>query len=212
MVKNPPANAGDIGDRGPISGSGRSPGGGRGDPPRYSCLENPPDRGAWQATVQGVAKRFGHNLVNKQQWKWKSLSWCLVTNKMEKMATVFGGFIHARQYARSELLMGQVAKQSENKGKWGRMWNTACELTFPALCPVLPVPKVLQKDDPASIASSCPLLWFPKWEGICNWCHHRSGWDFHRRERRMEKRKHKVLPFNIKNCFSFFFKKYVSES
>ena len=43
MVKNPPAN---IGDRGSISGSGRSPGGGHGNPLQYPCLENPTDRGA----------------------------------------------------------------------------------------------------------------------------------------------------------------------
>ena len=41
MIKNPPANAGDIRDLGSIPGSGRSPGGGHGDPLQYSCLENP---------------------------------------------------------------------------------------------------------------------------------------------------------------------------
>ena len=51
MVKNPPANAGDVGS---IPGLGRSPGGGHGNPLQYSCLENPMNRGAWQATVQGV--------------------------------------------------------------------------------------------------------------------------------------------------------------
>ena len=53
MVKNSPANAGDTGL---ISGSGRSPGEGYGNPPQYSCLENPRDKGAWWALVQGVAK------------------------------------------------------------------------------------------------------------------------------------------------------------
>ena len=57
MVKNPPANAGDIGDLGSIPGSGRSPGGGNGSPLPYSCLENPVDRGAWKVAVHGVAKR-----------------------------------------------------------------------------------------------------------------------------------------------------------
>ena len=56
MVKNPPANAGDTKDRGLIPGSGRSPGGGHGNPLQYSCLENPKDRGAWQATVHRVTK------------------------------------------------------------------------------------------------------------------------------------------------------------
>ena len=55
MVKNPPVRAGDAGS---IPGSGRSPGGGHGNPPQYSCLENPMNRGAWRANVHGVAKIF----------------------------------------------------------------------------------------------------------------------------------------------------------
>ena len=56
VVKNPPTNAGATGDTGSIPGSGRSPGGGNGNPLQYSCLENPVDRGVWQATVLRVAK------------------------------------------------------------------------------------------------------------------------------------------------------------
>jgi len=56
VVKNLPANAGDIRDSGSIPESGRSPGGGHGNPLQYSCLENPMERGAWWATVHGVAK------------------------------------------------------------------------------------------------------------------------------------------------------------
>ena len=56
VVKNPPANAGNIRDVGFIPGLGRSPGGGHGNPLQYSCLENPMDRGAWQATVYRVAE------------------------------------------------------------------------------------------------------------------------------------------------------------
>ena len=52
VVKDPPANAGDVRD----TGSGRSPGGGHGNPLQYSCLENPMDRGAWRATVPGAAE------------------------------------------------------------------------------------------------------------------------------------------------------------
>ena len=55
VVKNPPANFGDIKDMGSIPGSGRSPGGGHGNPLQYSCLENPMDRGAW-AIVHRVVK------------------------------------------------------------------------------------------------------------------------------------------------------------
>ena len=56
MVKNLPANAGDAGNVGLIAGSGRSPGGGHGNPLQNSCLKNPMDRGAWQAIVHRVAK------------------------------------------------------------------------------------------------------------------------------------------------------------
>ena len=62
VARNPPANAGDVRDCGfdhwvgKIPGSGRSPRGGHGDPLQDSCLERPMDRGAWRATVHGVAK------------------------------------------------------------------------------------------------------------------------------------------------------------
>ena len=54
--KESACNAEDTGDVGLILGSGRSPGGGKDNPLQYSCLENPMDRGAWQATVHRVAK------------------------------------------------------------------------------------------------------------------------------------------------------------
>ena len=56
VVKNPPANAGDIGVVGLIPGPGRSPGEGDGTLLQYSCLEDPMDRGTWQATVHEVPK------------------------------------------------------------------------------------------------------------------------------------------------------------
>ena len=56
VVKNMPANAGDLRDAGLIPGWGRSLGGGSGNPLQYSCLENPMDRGAWQATVHGLTE------------------------------------------------------------------------------------------------------------------------------------------------------------
>ena len=58
MVKNPPANAGDIRGEGSIPGSGRSLGGGNSNPLQYSCLGNPMDRGAWWATAHGVKKEL----------------------------------------------------------------------------------------------------------------------------------------------------------
>ena len=57
VVKNLPANAGDADS---IPGSGRSPGGGHGNPLQYPCLENPMDRGAWWATVHG-SQRVGYD-------------------------------------------------------------------------------------------------------------------------------------------------------
>ena len=47
-----------VGDLGSVSGLGRSPGGGHGNPLQYSCLENPMNRGAWWATVHGVTKSW----------------------------------------------------------------------------------------------------------------------------------------------------------
>ena len=55
VVKNLPANAGVVKETGLIPESGRSPGEGHGKPLRYSCLENPMDRGVWRATLHGVA-------------------------------------------------------------------------------------------------------------------------------------------------------------
>ena len=61
MVKNPPANAGDVGT---ILGLGRSPGGGNDNPLQYSCLGNPMDKRSLAGTVHG-ATGVGHNLVTK---------------------------------------------------------------------------------------------------------------------------------------------------
>ena len=69
--KSPACNAGDLGS---IPDSGRSLGEGNGNPLQYSCLENPMDKGAWQAIVYGIA-RVGHNLATKpppqrgKRWK-----------------------------------------------------------------------------------------------------------------------------------------------
>ena len=70
VVKNPPANAEGTGS---IPGSGRSPGEGNGNLRQYSCLGNPMDRGAWQASVHGVAKESDMTLRlksnnNNQPW------------------------------------------------------------------------------------------------------------------------------------------------
>ena len=57
-LKDLPTNAGDARNTGSIPGSGRSPGGGNDNPSRYFCLKNSMDRGAWWATVHGVAKSW----------------------------------------------------------------------------------------------------------------------------------------------------------
>ena len=63
VVKNLPANAGDIRDMRSIPGSGISPGGGHGTPLQYSCWENPMVRGAWWATVHVVIKSWTQLIV-----------------------------------------------------------------------------------------------------------------------------------------------------
>ena len=66
VVKNPPADAGDVRDRGPIPGSGRFPGDRSGSPLQRSRLENPMDRGAWLLQSMG-SQTVGHNrVINKR--------------------------------------------------------------------------------------------------------------------------------------------------
>ena len=61
VVKNPPDNAGDIRNMNLILGSGRSPGGGQGNPLQYSCLKNLMNRGAWQFTQSVGSQRGQYN-------------------------------------------------------------------------------------------------------------------------------------------------------
>ena len=71
MVKNLPANAGDVREVGLTPSSGRSPGGGHGNALQDSCLENPMDRGAWWATVHRVAvrcTRLKRHGMNAHSW------------------------------------------------------------------------------------------------------------------------------------------------
>ena len=75
VVKNLPANAGDVSDAGSIPGLGRSLGGGNGNPLQCSCLENSIDKGAWRATVHGVTK-----------------SWTRLSNRAHTLATAQKGF------------------------------------------------------------------------------------------------------------------------
>ena len=80
MVKNPSANARDVRDAGLIPGSGKSPGGGNGNRPQYSCLENSMDRGAWWATVHGAAKSQTklNNWAHAHTHYWRRGSWSVI--------------------------------------------------------------------------------------------------------------------------------------
>ena len=71
MVKNLPANAGDVGS---LPALGRSPRKGSGNPLQYSCLGNPMDRGAWWATVHEIT-RVRHDLVTKEQQQHAVVLW-----------------------------------------------------------------------------------------------------------------------------------------
>ena len=79
VVKNPPANAGDVGS---IPGLGRCPGEGSGNPHQYSCLGNPMNRGAWQATVHGVTKESDTTATKQQQNGYGLLGKTLLTQSL----------------------------------------------------------------------------------------------------------------------------------
>ena len=84
MVKNPPANAGDIRDTGKITGLGRPPRGGNGNLLQYSFLENPVDRGAWKATVHGLSKgwtRLKQLGIQVGAWEKERGDICMITKK-----------------------------------------------------------------------------------------------------------------------------------
>ena len=81
MVKNPPASVGDVRDKGLIPGSGRSPGGGHGNPLSY-CLENPMDKGASWAMILRVTK-IRHNRSDSACMQRVSLVWDC-TNKSQR--------------------------------------------------------------------------------------------------------------------------------
>ena len=96
MVKNLPVNEGDTGS---IPGSGRSPGGGNGNPLQYSCLDNPKDRGAWWATVQMVAKESAtterlstqaHSIRHASLLVFTQRSHCIITKLRGRLHTFAG--------------------------------------------------------------------------------------------------------------------------
>ena len=77
-------SAWNAGDLGLIPGLGRSPGGGHGNPLQYSCLENPMDRGAWQAAVRGVTQSQTQlKWLNSSKQNWNPLSFCYYCKELE---------------------------------------------------------------------------------------------------------------------------------
>ena len=85
MVKNLLANSGDKKEMGSIPGSGRSSGGGHGNPLQYSCLENPVDRGAWCTTVHGISKSQTRlKQLNIHAWLYFALKMHNIYNMWDK--------------------------------------------------------------------------------------------------------------------------------
>ena len=91
VVRNPPANAGDIRDSGSIPGSGSSPGGLQSNLLQCSCLENPMDRGAWQATVHGVAK--GQTRLKRLSMHARDFHPCVASMSSQATWNCFQGFL-----------------------------------------------------------------------------------------------------------------------
>ena len=86
MKKKPLVNVGDIRDLGSTPGSGRSPRGGHGNPLQYSCLENPMDRGAWQAMVHRVKKRYDwSDLAHNALCKFSASHLCIFFKKISQV-------------------------------------------------------------------------------------------------------------------------------
>ena len=104
VVKNLPANAGDLREAGLIPGSGRSPGGRHNNPLQCSCLENPTDRGAWRATVHRLAKSwtrlkrlgvcmyvlFVNRFVQLNQTSAKDFPWRFIHEQRNKFSNWIG--------------------------------------------------------------------------------------------------------------------------
>ena len=129
MIKNPPANVGDLRDTGSIPGLGRSTGGKHGNPLQYSCLENPRDGGAWWAAIYGVKqsrtrlKRLSSSssswIIEKAKEYQKNIYFCFIDftkafdcvdhNKLWKMLQEMGIPDHLTCLPRN-LYAGQEAK------------------------------------------------------------------------------------------------------
>ena len=134
VVKNPPANAGDEGSN---SGSGRSPGGGHGNPLQCSCLGNPRDRGAWRATAQGVAKsqmwlrdtHYLHPVCLPGIWRIRSPSKVQLSTALNLPPSKTAGFLNSKELkGQNKGFLGW--REARGLGGWvqrreaGTTWHT----------------------------------------------------------------------------------------
>ena len=92
VIKNPSSNEGAIRDTGSIPGSGRSPGGGHGNPLQYSCLGNLMDRGAWRALVHWVAKSW--SWLKQLSYSWEDWVFFCLKSLLKPFPSLTGFFIH----------------------------------------------------------------------------------------------------------------------
>ena len=146
VVKNPPADAGDIRDVSSVPGMGRSPGGGHGNPLQCSCLENPMDRGAWRATVQGVAKSQTPLSTANSEY---CFSWYSVVQLLSRVQLFASPWTIARQ---APLSMG-FSRQED----WsGLPCPPPGDLPEPGVKPASLNPPVLQADSLPSEAPGKP--------------------------------------------------------
>ena len=129
VVKNPPVNAGDTRDVGSVSGLGRSPGRGNGNPLQYSCLENPMHRGAWQVIVHGIAKSRTWLSDWAQHTSMYNLGkWKLYYHQVK----YFGIYLNALLYNPTQIKMTSLSKCHPRvtyisaQEKWSHKKETPC--------------------------------------------------------------------------------------
>ena len=123
VVKNPPANAGDIKDRLLIPKLKRSPWGGHGDPLQYFCLENPMDRGAWQTTVHGVA-RVRHDWVHTRARTHTHTRWSDQFGFFKEFFKIFYVPVVLLCFKLAMILLLKYIYFSTFHEIWCRIWNT----------------------------------------------------------------------------------------
>ena len=111
-----------TGDLGSISGSGRSPGEGNGNPLQYSCLKNPMDRGAWQATVHGVP-RVGHDLATKPPPIPKEINpeYSLERLMLRLKLQCFGHMMRRADSLEKTLMLGKI-EDRRRRGQQSMRW------------------------------------------------------------------------------------------